>query len=459
MRVPDQWRVVLAALAIPAGLLAAFPAQAQTAAEETQAAPDEARSEPEQAQAQSAASQAAPQTEADRQPKIERDEKPVTMDERTYKRLSVVHELMGNNKQQEALDKLRSLDKGSLDDYAQALIWQTFGFLYAQQDDYPTAIEYFEKALDSDALPNAAQSGTLYSLAGMYTSREEYQKSIDTLMRWWPLEKQPRPEAYILMASNYAEMKKYREALPYVEAAIAGSEKPQESWYQLALAIHFETEQYEEAVKILRKMVARWPDKLRNWEMLAGAHQELEQDAQALAAQMLAYEKDLVEEERKLLNLARLNMFLDLPYDAGKLLEKEIEAGNVEPTQKNLELLLSAWTSAREFDKAIEVIDKLAPMADDGNYYLQKAQLFAEKTQWKEVAEAAREAVDKGGMKEKQTGGAYLLLGIALAELERYDDAIAALEEAKGYDKTSREQADGWIDYVRDRQQVQVAST
>ncbi|MGH8496847.1 MAG: tetratricopeptide repeat protein [Gammaproteobacteria bacterium] len=399
------------------------------------------------------------QTPADEQPKIEREERPVTMDERTYKRLSAVHELMGNNKQGEALDKLRALSESRLDDYAQALVSQTFGFLYAQEENYPEAIKYFEQALESDALPNAAQTGTLYSLAGLYASLEQYQKSIDTLMRWFRLEKEPNPQAYILMASSYAQMEKYREALPYVQTAIAKSDKPQESWYQLELAIYFETDQYRQAAELLRTMLARWPDDLQYWETLAGAYQELEEDEAALAAQMLAYDKGLIEDERKLLNIVRMNMFLELPYTAGKLLAQEIEKDRVEPNQKNLELLLSAWTGAREFDKAIAVIDQLAPMTDNGEYYLQKAQLFAEKTEWEQVAEAAKQAVDKGGMEEKQTGGSYLLLGIAMAELERYDEAIDALEEAKNYDDTSREQAIGWIDYVRDRQQVQVAST
>jgi tetratricopeptide (TPR) repeat protein len=173
---------------------------------------------------------------------------------------------------------------------------------------------------------------------------------------------------------------------------------------------------------------------------------------------MLAYEKDLIEDERKLLNIVRMNLFLDVPYDAGKILAREMENKRIPVNQKNLELLLSAWTSAREFDKAITVIDKLAPMTDDGGYFLQKAQLFAEKTEWDEVAKAAQQAVDKGSMKEKQTGGAYLLLGIALAELERYPDALAALDKAKNYDENSRKQANGWIDYVRDRQQVTLAS-
>ena len=41
--------------------------------------------------------------------------------------------------------------------------------------------------------------------------------------------------------------------------------------------------------------------------------------------------------------------------------------------------------------------------------------------------------------------------GIALAELDRFQAAINALRQAQKYDKSSRQQATGWIEFVRDR--------
>ena len=211
-------------------------------------------------------------------------------------------------------------------------------------------------------------------------------------------------------------------------------------------------------------MVSRWPDKVKYWDLLSGAYQEKGEDKNALAAMMLAYQKGLVTEEKKLLNLVRFNLFLDIPYDGGKLLEKELAAGRVEPTQKNLELLLQAWTTAKEFDRAIAVIDRIAPITDSGDYIMQKAQLYNEKAEWDSVVAAAAAAVDKGNL--KRPGEAYLLRGLALAELGRYDDAIDVLKEAKNVARRLpkqkdrdriRKQADAWIEYVSDRKKVRVA--
>ena len=379
----------------------------------------------------------------------EREERAGAMSERTFRRLSVIHELMGNQKYTEALEKLRTLEKSRLEPYEEALVYQTYGFVYASNDDYPKSIQYFERSLAMDALPNVAQQGMLYSLASLYATQDRFQDTIDTLTRWYRFEKKPVPDSYILMASAYAELNKLPSALPYVQEAIRISDNPKESWYQLEIAIHFDQKHFEQAGKVLRVVVSKWPDKLRYWEMLSGVYQELRQDKNALAALMLAYHKGLMEEEKKILNVVRMNLFLEVPYEAGKVMASAMKSGKVARNKKNLELLLSSWTTAREFDKAIAVIDEISPLVDDGEFYVQKAQLFMEKNQWAEVVAACDQALDKGGL--KKPGSMYLMKGIALAELDRFQAAINALRQAQKYDKSSRDQATGWIDFVRDR--------
>jgi tetratricopeptide (TPR) repeat protein len=180
---------------------------------------------------------------------------------------------------------------------------------------------------------------------------------------------------------------------------------------------------------------------------------------------MVAYEAGLLDDtsdilnseqrERKLLNIARMNLFVEVPYVAGRMIEKEMAAGRIRQNQKNLELLLNAWTAAREFDKAIATIDRLAPMTGDGELYMQKAQLLAEKSDWQGSIDAARQALDKGGL--KSPGGAYLLIGISANEMRDFAQAIDALNEARKFDDKTRRQASDWIKFVEERQQAAAA--
>ena len=386
----------------------------------------------------------------------ERDPVQALMSERTFKRLASIHESLGARKYQEVVDKLKVLEKARLSNYEDALIVQTYGFVYAQQGDYSRGIQYFEQAIALDALPNAAQQGMLFSLASLLTGEQQFQKSIDTLIEWFAYELDPNALSYILMATNYVEMERYREALPYVRTAIAtNTSKPNQSWYQLEAAIHFELSDYAAAAATMRAMLTHWPDKLQLWETLAGAYQEQKKDWDALATLTLAYQKGLVTDEKKLLNIARLNIFLEDPYTAGRLLEKEMQAGHVARTQKNLELLLTAWKGSREFEAAIAVIDQIAPMTRDGEYDLEKAQLYSERNMWEETISAALRAIDRGGL--KRPGTAHVVLGQAYTEIQQYRKALDAFALAQRYDNNSRKIARGWIDYVRDR--MNAAST
>ena len=192
--------------------------------------------------------------------------------------------------------------------------------------------------------------------------------------------------------------------------------------------------------------------------MLSGAYQEQQKDYDALAALMVAYRRGLFytlaanQMEKKILNVVRMNMFVDVPYVSGSILEKEMAAGRVKATEKNLSLMLNAWTQAREFDKAIATIDRLAPLKADGELYLQKAQLLAEKSDWKGTIAAARQAIEKGNL--KKPGGAYLLIGIAANEMRDWQQALDALREARKFDENTRRQAGDWIKFVEDRMAV-----
>ncbi|HSG66267.1 MAG TPA: tetratricopeptide repeat protein [Gammaproteobacteria bacterium] len=383
----------------------------------------------------------------------QREERAVTMSEGVYRRLNAIHEYLGSGEYAEALSRLDELSGGRLSSYEEALVHQSYGFVYAQQGDYARAIEAFERCLALDALPNIANQGMLYSMAGLYQNVDQFQKAIDTMGVWFSYAEEPVPaDAYMLVGSSYAQLEQLDRALPYVQEANGRASAPNESWHMLELSIYSERMEYESAAELLRRMVVLWPDTARYWEMLSYMYLELEDDSNALATLMVAYKKGMVEGEAKLLNLVRLNLFLELPYEAGAILEAELAKGTIGESRENLELLLSAWTAAREYAKAVEVIDVLAPRSEDGRYYMQKAQLLGEQADWAGVVEATTLALEKGNLDEP--GQALVLKGMAEAELGEFEQALRTFDEARDHEDSARRNADAWIEYVRDRRQV-----
>ncbi|MEM8548581.1 MAG: hypothetical protein AAGF46_10525 [Pseudomonadota bacterium] len=388
------------------------------------------------------------------------------MTEPTYKRLSAIHELMGTEGAEgvdnaEALKRAKALAETSrLNEYERALVLQTIGFLYANDNKLPEAIKYFEDSLALNALGSIEQQGMLYSLASLYASREQFRDAIRTAREWFRYEPDPKADAYILIGSSFAQLEDYRSALPYVKKAIQKADekgkKPVESWHQLELAVYFETDQKPKAIPLLRKMIQLWPDKDTYWETLSGVHMELRQDRDALSTMMVAYHKGLMDDADQVLSLARLNMYLDIPYTAGVILAQEIDSGLVPRTKENLETLKSAWVASQEFDRGLEVMAELGRLTGDPTYSIDRAKIFNEKADWANTIAAAQESLEQGYDKP---GEAYLLIGSAYAELGELNNAIKALRGAESEGTPDeRRNARAWISFVQDRINSRVAS-
>ena len=381
---------------------------------------------------------------------VERRSTAPQMNYNVNKKFESVAERFGNGDLEGAMKSLQAMLNWNINDYERAVIYQFMGFVYVQQSNIDMAIEVFRKCTDLDILSTSQHQSTVFNLASLYGSREDWDLTITKLMQWFKYEPDPVAEAYIMMGIAYFQKGEPLTSLPYIHIANIKSKKPQESWHQLELAILFLNKRFEEAVELLKRMATFWPDKEKYWETLAGAYMELQKDPDALSALTLGYKNDAISKKETLENLARLSLYLEIPYQAASIVEENINNGSLERNEKNLRLLLGAWTAAREFDQAIGVINILAPMINDGNLYIQKAMLLNEKGDWEGIKVAASEALNTGNL--EKPGDIYILKGMAQTELEEYDQAINSFEKAVelGTDGNKRN-AEAWIEYVTDR--------
>jgi tetratricopeptide (TPR) repeat protein len=372
-----------------------------------------------------------------------------TMTESVYRRLSNIQEELASEKYDEVIGGLQRLSNAALNDYEEALVLQTFGFAYIQQNRLQLAVEYFEKSLALESLPGVAQQGMLYSLASLYLAEERFQDAIDTMRTWFRYEADPVPDAYMVIATSFVELQQFDDALPYVQKALEMAEKPREQWYMLELAIYFEKESFRSAVSLLKKMLKYWPDNGKYWDMLASSYLELKQDKNALDTMMVAYANGLIEEKNRLMTVVQLNLSLNIPFTAGTILEKEIAAGRIDENKKNLEILLQAWISAKEYNRAAKTINRLGALVDDGEIFMRKAGIHNELGEWSDVIAAVEQALQKG---LEDPADAHVLAGMAYTELKQYDDAVNAFRQArnKGDDK-QRRNATEWISYVQEK--------
>jgi tetratricopeptide (TPR) repeat protein len=377
-----------------------------------------------------------------------------------FLKIETVGKLLDDEDFDRALVEMRQLEKRSLNKYERAAVWQMIGYVHGVLGNSGLAIEYFEKALAAQTLPQFAHQGVLYSLASLYSGEEDFQRAIDLLQLWFLYENEPFADAHMLMGSWYVALSQYDDALPYIKKAIALTELPFESWYVLEVDIHFSQENYAEAVPVLKTMLSYWPRRPRYWNMLADAHLQMNDEKAALDVMMTAYNNSLVRDPQRIMALVGLNVAHDIPFTAGSILENEMIAGVVPDDLENLETLLQTWLSAREYAHAIATIEKIFAIENDGSWPLRAARIQVKTGDWRGAADSAERALDAG---IDNPVSALMLQGMALTELGEIAEALVLFRKvAATGDEEEQRNAAAWIRYaeeeLNDRRQFAVAS-
>jgi tetratricopeptide (TPR) repeat protein len=244
------------------------------------------------------------------------------------------------------------------------------------------------------------------------------------------------------------QLARYDEALTPIKAAIdlyrSQGQIPKENWLLLLRVIYFEQKDYEAMIDVVRELLVYYP-KDTYILTLAGIYSELGDTKKQLALTEVLYEKGLISTASNVTNLANLYLLHGLPYKAAVVLEKEINDNIVDANERSLRLLSQAWYQAREDEKAIPPLKRAAEMSEDGELYVRLAQAYINLEQWGEAATAVQQALKIGGLKRVDT--ANIMLGMALFNQKRLEQARRAFASAAQYDRSKRA-ASQWIAYV-----------
>ena len=95
---------------------------------------------------------------------------------------------------------------------------------------------------------------------------------------------------------------------------------------------------------------------------------------------------------------------------------------------------------------AMEIIAPAADLSEHGKYEQRLAEVYVNTEQYEEAADAARKALDKGGLDFESN--AFVALGMAQYNMQNFDASILAFEQAEKHKKSQR-LAQQWIKYVK----------
>ena len=378
------------------------------------------------------------------------------MREKVYKRLAEAQELVEAGDTNGAVAVLNEL-KGmrDLNAYEVAQVWSFFGYIYYSAENYAESIKAYEMVLQQPEIPVAMENTTMYTLAQLHFTQENYSKAETMLLKWFKTADEPGPEPYILLGQLYYQLERYKDAIPPVETAIRLAKESdreiKENWWLLLRVFYYELENYPKVIEILEILVKEHPKK-EYWVQLSGMYGEMGEQRKQLFAYEAAFMQGYLESNSELVTMAQLYMQDNVPYKGATVLEKGIKEGKVEKNYKNYRLLAQAYQMAREDKKSLSPLQESAKLAEDGDLYYRLAQAYSNLDRWQDCVDALDKAFKKGDIKREDS--AYVLKGMAYFNMDDLPEAQKAFEQARK-DERSRRTADQWLSYISSERQRQ----
>jgi len=426
------------------------------------------------------------------------------MTEKVAKKLQVAQEAIEAEQLEEGIEILNEiLELRRLTDYERAQVNYFFAYVAYLKEDYRGAINYYNKVLREEEVPEGLLSSARYTIAQLWFQLEEWEKAIRAVDDLLVNSESPRPDLYILKGSALYQLKKYTEMIPVIRAAIDLSEQrnpfriqslqgniksvadenrvtydksgeteinyprlvriitiklkedltklsnrerdieqkkaieesivdldrsvanlaigpTKENWWLLLRAAHFELDDIKNVRVILERLLIEWPKK-EYWTQLSAIYGQLHFDDKQISSYRTAYEEGFLVRSNELVQMAQLYLSMEVPHKAAVILQKGVDAGQVDLEVKNWRLLSQAWFLAQNDQMAIAALREAAKLSDDGELDIRLARSLANTANFEGCVNSATTAIGKGDLKRDDES--YITLGMCQFEVASYEDS------------------------------------
>lgn len=346
-----------------------------------------------------------------------------------------------------ALDILQGIQTANLPGHEKAEIWNLMGYTYYLLQDQARTKEYYTRVINEPEANAPLVMRTLKTVAQLHMMDEQWDLALRYYTEWMSFQQVIGASDYALLANIYYNMDDLDSSLENIEIAIemreSNGEIAQENWYSIQKAISYEQRNFRKCIEILNKLIVNYPN-VRYWRELGGMYAELEEEVEQMAAYHLAYIQDGFTSEGQYTGMAYMFITAQAPYKAADILIDALEEGEIEDSEKNLQLIGSALYQSAELQKALPWMERAAEKSTDGESFARLSGIYVDLQRYEDALRTATEAAERGA---ERMDLVYLTKGNAEFNLQRYDDAIRTFRQvdrdSQGYDSAVE-----WIRYV-----------
>ena len=361
-------------------------------------------------------------------------------------------ELIQNKNAQAALGFLNQLNALELNCYERGAVLRLGAAVKIEAGDYTGAANDLLSALDQGFIPASEAASTYYNVGQIYMSQENLPGAKEYLDKWIAAGGEPKRDDKWRMAVLNHKLDDNTTALRFAEEVFAedGPNADREV-YDFLIYLYDATGQKAKKAQLLVQLLTRYPEDRKIWDAIAGEYFQSGEERKAFEVQKAMYYGGLLTEESELMRIVNFYNRFNAPFHAAQVLEKEMNAGRVNQTFERLELLANLYQVAREYEKAIPVIERAAQIGNNrsGEMYERLGRSYSELQQWEETEGAFQKALEAGNLKDR--GLAWVLIGQSRYERDDRSGAREAFRTA------NNRGARGWLAFMDSEERTQVA--
>jgi pentatricopeptide repeat protein len=317
---------------------------------------------------------------------------------------------------------------------------QVAAFAAAQGDpDHKRAITYLKRALDENGLPNGIHFPLILELAKMYNNDDQYPEAIAAADRFLAETKTTDAMAQSIRGNAFYQMDKYPEAIEALKLAMGTDGKADPTIAGMLMQSYIAAERFPEAVALAESVAAKAPDDKKAQLILASAYGEAGQPEKAVAVfQRLRTSGKLTESRDYEQGIAILAKLKGHEADTQAFISEGMTKGILKPSFQLYGLLGQAYYNADNLPAAIDAWSKGAPLATNGELFLNLAILQNQEDRYADAKASAQQAIAKG---LKKPGKAWMVIAEAEQGLGNNNAAIAAAYREAAKDPATRDDA------------------
>jgi hypothetical protein len=365
------------------------------------------------------------------------------------------NEALATEQYQQVLNLLNPLVGTELQPYERSVVLRIRGGARFNLDNYAGAIQDFLGAINTGALVTDEIISLRTNIGQLYIVEERYDEGIQQFELAIRDGAELNASLAKLLAGAYvqaaaeaapAQARRYYESgVRYAELFYRSEPNKTEADFNLMQFYYLELGRTTDELRVVRDALDAFPGSRRSWQNLVNIFARLGREEDAFEANKLMYLNGLFEEEQEIIRLTQYYSFFENPYRGASILEREMNAGRVAATERNLQSLQSMWRQAGEFDRAIPVLERVSTLIGDGETALRLAEAHYQRNNLPAAEAALETALNRGGL--SNTGQAWELLGNIRYDQDDVSGALQAFRRATDFSST-RQSSNRWISFI-----------